>query len=141
MKIIEQETFGQPLKDSGFHVLTFAETGFAMLNLYAKEFGIEDKAIENFSVKVNNKNESGSLYPRAPISAVPRRYIRDDGSTEALAQQIAEFLQANHSRIKAKKLLFDFRAGVAPFVIKACRMALEGGLVAGVEEVVVINNQ
>lgn len=139
MKIIERNEFGAPLKGSGYHVLTFAETGFAMLNKYGKEFGLDIDTIENFSRQVNRMDESGSLYPKAPISAVPRRFIRDNEDSEILSEQIKEFLKANQDRIKANKLLFDFQAGVAPFVIDACRTALDSDLVNGIYEVVIIN--
>ena len=73
MIVIEKSNFEENLKDSGYHVLTFAETGFAMLNVYAKQFGLDKDTIEKFSQETNRKNESGSLHPKAPISAVPRR--------------------------------------------------------------------
>ncbi|RUQ35072.1 MAG: hypothetical protein EKK71_14030, partial [Candidatus Competibacteraceae bacterium] len=76
MNVIEKAEFGEPLKDSGFHVLTFAETGFAMLNIYGEQFGLDRDTIEKFSRQVNNKDESGSLFPKAPISAIPRHFIR-----------------------------------------------------------------
>jgi len=110
-----------------------------MLNIYGKQFGLDRDTIEEFSRQVNRKDESGSLYPKAPISAVPRRLIRDDNDSVALAGQIIDFLKANKQRIKASKLLFDFRAGVAPFVITACKLALESEYVDGINEVVIIN--
>ena len=142
MKVIEKAEFKEVFKDSGFHVLTFAETGFAMLNFYGEEFGLNRDTIENFANQVNRKNESGSLYPQAPISAVPRHFIRDDNNEVTLAEQIQDFLKANQNHIKAKKLLFDFRAGVAPFVVNACRIALAAlanNFANVVEEVIIIN--
>jgi len=140
MNIIEKNNFGSALKGSGFHVLTFAETGFAMLNIYGEEFDLDRETIERFSQEVNLRNESGSLHPKAPISAVPRHFIRDDNNPETLAEQIREFLKANRNQIKAKKLLIDFRAGVAQFVIKACRVALECPDANFIDEVVIINS-
>ena len=139
MNIIEKKEFNESLKESGYHVLTFAETGFAMLNIYGEQFGIDIDTIEKFSEQVNSKNESGSLHPKAPISAVPRHFIRDNDSPETLAEQIKDFLKANQNTMKAKRLLFDFRAGVAPFVVDACRMALESTFSNGIDEVVIIN--
>ncbi len=139
MNVIEKAEFGEPLKDSGFHVLTFAETGFAMLNIYGEQFGLDRDTIEKFSRQVNNKDESGSLFPKAPISAIPRHFIRDDTNSETLAQQIQDFLKANQNHINAKKLLFDFRAGVAPFVVNACKIALKSNFANGIDEVVIIN--
>lgn len=139
MNITETSDFQDPIKDSGYHVLTFAETGFAMLNGYGEEFGLDRNEIDKFSEQVNSRNESGSLHPTAPISAVPRHYIRDNDNSDTLAEQIEDFLKANQRDIKARKLLFDFRAGVAPFVVDACRKALEGRFTNGVEEVIIID--
>ena len=138
MNIIETSDFQESIKDSGHHVLTFAETGFAMLNGHGDEFGLDRDVIEAFSEQVNSRNESGSLHPKAPISAVPRHYIRDNDNSDTLAEQIEDFLKANQSSIKARKLLFDFRAGVSPFVVDACRKALEGRFTNGVDEVIII---
>ena len=110
-----------------------------MLNAYCDEFGIDRDTIEEFSDQVNHKNESGSLHPRAPVSAVPRHLIRDDTNSITLAKEIEEFLKVNESKIKSTKLLFDFRAGVAPFVVDACNMALKSPYTNDVDEVVIIH--
>ena len=139
MNIIEKSDFGRALKGSGYHVLTFAETGFAMLNIYGEEFGLDRNTIERFSQEVNRRDESGSLHPKAPISAVPRHFIRDDNNSTTLAEQIKEFLKVNRYQIKANNLLIDFRAGVAPFVLEACRIALESVDANCIGEVVIVN--
>jgi len=139
MNITEKSSFGRALKDSGYHALTFAETGFAMLNIYGEEFGLDRNTIEKFSQEVNRRDESGSLHPKAPISAVPRHFIRDDNNASALAEQIIEFLKVNESQIKSRKLLIDFRAGVAAFTLEACKIALRCNHTACIDEVVIIN--
>ena len=139
MNIVEKSNFGRALKGSGYHVLTFAETGFAMLNVYSEEFGIDRNTIERFSQEVNQKDESGSLHPKAPISAVPRHFIRDNNNSARLAVQIKEFLKANENQIKANKLLIDLRAGVAPFVLEACKIALKIPHAICINKVVIIN--
>lgn len=139
MNITEQDNFDhEGIVNSGFHVLTFAETGFAMLSVYGREFGLDDNVIQKFADSVNDRNEAGSLHPNAAVSAVPRCFIRDKNSADELARQITDFLRANQRTIKAKKILFDFRAGVAPFVIQACRMALESSFAEGIDEVLII---
>ncbi len=140
MIVIEKSNFEENLKDSGYHVLTFAETGFAMLNVYAKQFGLDKDTIEKFSQETNRKNESGSLHPKAPISAVPRRFIRDDHNSATLAEQIEDFLKTNQNHIKAKKLLIDFRSGVAPFAVDACKTALQTSYAQAIDEVVIITS-
>jgi len=110
-----------------------------MLNKYGEQFGLDRDTIKRFSLQVNRKDESGSLHPKAPISAVPRHFIRDDNNSETLADQIIDFLRANQNHINATKLLFDFRAGVDHFVVEACKIALNSPYSNGIEEAVIIN--
>jgi hypothetical protein len=125
--------------NKGYHILTFAETGFAKLNDYSEKFGLDQETTIRFSEQVNNKDEPGSLHPKAPVSAVPRRFIRDMTDAQELATQIEYFLYANQTTIKATKLLFDFRAGVAPFVVDACELTLESQYANNIDEVIIIN--
>ncbi len=138
MKITKVNEFSLEGKD-GYHIVTFAETGFAMLNSYGEHFGLDENTIEKFSCEVNERDESRSLHPKAPISAVPRRYIRDMADAAELENQIEDLLAANSTTIHATKVLFDFRAGVAPFVIEACERALCHPHAAVIEEAVIIS--
>ena len=122
-----------------YHILTFAETGFAMLNIYGNVFDVDNKTLNEFSRLSNQKDEPGSLFPVAPISIVPQRYVRDLCDVKKLKAKIVEFLKINHEVIHAKMLLFDFRAGVAPFVIQACESALKSKYTEGVEKVLIMS--
>jgi len=139
MKIIKRQDAPESAQQGEFHILTFAETGFSMLNIYGESFGIAKEDLEKFSRKANIEDKSGSLYPKAPISIVPRRYIRDLMDVEKLAEQIIEFLKVNQKTIHAKKILFDFRAGVDPFVIEACEIALQSPYANGIEDAVIVD--
>ncbi|PNG56019.1 MULTISPECIES: GIY-YIG nuclease family protein [unclassified Variovorax] len=108
-----------------FHVLTYAEEGFAPLNIYAREHGFEGATLGDFADEVNRLNEPGSLHPHAPVSAVPRSVVRDTEDPIALRDQIVAFLRANETSIHAKKLLLDFGTPrVASFVVTAIEQAL-----------------
>ncbi len=139
MNIIKTNKFEGSLIDESYHVLTFAETGFTILSIYGEQSELDSETIRKFSEQVNDTDESGSLHPKAPISAVPRRFIRDMTDAQALATQIEGFLIANQATIKATKLLFDFRAGVAPFVVDACELTLESQYANNIDEVIIIN--
>ena len=139
MRIVKRQDAPESAKQGEYHILTFAETGFAMLNIYGESFGILREDLEKFSRKANREDESGSLHPKAPISIVPRRYIRDLMDAEKLAGQIIEFLKANQKTIHAKKILFDFRAGVDSFVIEACEIALQSQYSNGIEDAIIID--
>jgi hypothetical protein len=143
MNIIETDAFDKGLVvEDDYHILTFAETGFAMLSIYGELFGLDFDTINKFSNKVNKNDELGSLHPQASISAVPRRFIRDEEDRNALSEQIEYFLKANQETIKATKLLFDFSAGgVASFVIDACRQALKSPYTNNIDEVIIINSK
>ena len=67
-----------PVRKEQFHILTFAETGFAMLNIYGRMYNVEERAIHEFAEEVNRRDEPGTLLPLAPLSAVPRKYIRGE---------------------------------------------------------------
>ena len=62
----------------GDHIVLAAEVGYSMLDLYGRgRYGISLGDINQFANKVNEFNEPGSLYPRAPISGVPSKYFRE----------------------------------------------------------------
>ena len=121
MKISRQK---QPLHDkpwTGWHVLTVAEEGFSGLSFYAESCnGISKDAVVQFAERVNRTNESGSLHPQAPVSAVPNRFFRDLSTTsdptvlDEFKRHIRDFLAANASSIRAAKLLIDFHVSADP---------------------------
>lgn len=125
---------------SEFHVLTYAEEGFAPLNLHTEGLGFDGTILRSFADAVNSRDETGSLHPRAPVSAVPRRLIRDSRDVAALAHQIESFLEVNQASIRARRILFDFRTPtVALFVLLAVEQALAGRK-SGLDEVVVLED-
>ena len=138
MNIAEVEEAPEDMCSGDYHILTFAETGFSVLSYCAEQFGIDKELVEQFSDQVNEADESGSLHPNAPISAIPRRLIRKNNDSDELARYIRDFLEVNHQRIKARILLFDFRAGLAPFVMDACKDSLKSASATGVEEVIIV---
>lgn len=93
----------------GLHILTFAEDGFSPLDIHARHFQIPRPAVCAFTVSVNRNAEVGSLFPEAPISAVPRSCVRDTNDPDALIGYLTDFLDANASLLHARCLLVDFR--------------------------------
>ncbi len=124
----------------GYHILTFAETGFAMLSIYGREFGMENSRLQDCADKANDEDRCETLHPMAPISVVPRKYIRDLDNADLLSAQIREFLAMNKARIGASRLLIDFRAGVAPFVLQGVQMALASADADVFEHVTVVGS-
>jgi hypothetical protein len=109
-------------KDSwdGWHILTVAEAGFSMLDIYGRyHYGLDIEVIKSFAERVNETDESGSLYPKAPISAIPRYFFRNLKQNEipyhisAFKRHIRDFLETNNVTVKADKLLVDFHVSSA----------------------------
>jgi hypothetical protein len=123
-----------------FHILTYAEEGFAPLNIHGEPRGISKALLVSFADEVNRKRESGSLHPRAPISAVPRVFIRNLTDSAALSAQIVDFLRANLQTIHAKRVLCDFRTPrVAPYVVSAIEDAMRSPEAEEIDEVVIMS--
>ena len=124
-----------------FHVLTYAEEGFAPLNIHTRDSTLTKDQLVQFVALVNDRNAVGSLYPCAAVSAVPRAAIRDHQDARALCRCIEEFFQANARSIRAKKVLIDFRSPNVPkFVSTAIQNAVACLDASVVEEVVVVDD-
>ena len=105
----------------GTHYLIVAEVGFSMLNIYGEQHpGLTRERIKKFADELNRRNEAGSLHPAAPISAIPRHYLRDCDAApepETLAdfkREIQGFLAANEQSIHASKLVVDLHVSPQP---------------------------
>ena len=99
-----------------------------MLTIYAEKFGMDTDRINQFADLVNERDEAGSLYPLAPVSAIPRRYLREEDNPDGLVQPLREFLNMNANAIMAGKVAFDMRLCGGPVprpVVAACRAAIE----------------
>lgn len=86
-----------------------------MLNIYGcHQNGLDSEVIRHFADNVNDRDEAGSLHPRAPISALPRRFFREHENSadptvlSDFKHQVAEFLGANRIAICAQQILVDF---------------------------------
>lgn len=122
-----------------FHVLTYAEEGFAPLNIHVKDTGVTKEHLLLFTDAVNVRDEIGTLLPMAPISAVPRNWIRGFKSIGTLCEQVASFLLANEQHVFAKKILVDFRVPQVPQpVIEAVFIAAEKYKGSVVDEICVL---
>ncbi len=104
-----------------WHILTVAEAGFSMLDIYGRsQNGLDIEVIRQFADQVNERDEAGSLHPRAPISALPRRFFREEENSlnptvlNDFKCQIAKFLSANQGTIRAQRILVDFHVSPAP---------------------------
>ena len=118
-------------KQDDWHILTVAEASFSMLSGYASEYSIDGLALREFEERINHDNQSGSFHPKAPISAIPRKYFReladspDTSVLEEFKTHILDFLTANSITIKSENLVIDFRVSPSPVPQKYITTTLE----------------
>lgn len=139
MRIIKKSQ-SEIWRDRGsYHVLTYAEEGFSPLDIHGRPMGINKDQQVAFCESVNRRFETGSLFPRAAISAVPQALIRNSQDAKALEIHIADFLKQNKQTIKATKIICDFRTPSVPdFVVVAIEAALKGPDASIIAEVVIV---
>lgn len=134
---ITQDVLSEPVE--GHHVLTYAEVGFSPLDIHSRRMAIDREQVKAFATAINDRAECGSMFPQAPISAVPRYLVREQTNPGKLVASIGDFLKANHSAIKAKVLIFDFRTPSVPsFVIAALKEAIQKHGSCGLQEVLIL---
>ena len=125
----------------GLHVLTFAEEGFAPLNIHGRRFGISRDILSAFSSRVNQRDEVGTLWPQAPISAVPQSCIRDTTDPTALLSHLREFIPAIPDDMKTTTLVLDFSTPrLPPHVEYTISKLHTDALFIGIAQIVVICN-
>jgi hypothetical protein len=129
--------FSTPSRD--FHILTYAEIGFAPLSIHGERMGMSRDVLAAFAEKVNRLGDAGSLHPVAALSAVPRPFIRDFTDHVALAEQIKDFLRANAETIHARRIFCDFRTPrVSPHVVRAFEQAIESSWTDRIKDIVIV---
>lgn len=125
----------------GVHVLTFAEQGFAPLDIHGRRLGVDRATRVAFADAVNRADQVGSLHPQAPISAVPRSCIRDAIVSGPLLGHLQVFIASNADHIQASRLLLDFSTPRLPHHAEEAIVKVFGGHVSPrIEEVIVIRN-
>ena len=139
MRILKKADFEIWPTRGDYHVLTYAEEGFSPLDIHGGPMGITKDQQVAFCDRLNESFETGTLFPQAAISAVPRALIREGRDTNALVKHIADFLKTNVQTIKATKILCDFRTpSVATFVVAAIEAAMKLPDASIIEEVVIV---
>lgn len=119
--------------------MTYAEEGFAPLNIHAEGTGVEKEELVAFADEVNCRNETGSLFRRAAISALQRAMLRGIPNKKELCDHIAGLLEASQTSIRASKILFDFSAPHAsPFIVAAVEVTLAEADCPNLDEVVIV---
>jgi hypothetical protein len=132
-----------------WHKLVVAEDGFSVLTAHAQQHGLDPETVVRFAAEVNERNEPSSLHPKAPISAMPRRYFREISAGEAagvlveFCRDIESFIAANRHGIHARRVLVDFHvspASIFPEYLSAVSEVFSAmGAKAGIEDLVILS--
>ena len=149
MPVTKSNEVGNVENWRGWHILTVAESGFSMLMGYACDglYSLDRTVVSNFAEQVNRQNVSGSLHPKASISALPNRYFRDipdqdiPSHIEDFKNELNSFIDANRSRIKAKNIMIDFHVSqedISPYYLDATTQVFNNAINNGVFEQVVV---
>ncbi len=136
------KTHSDPIDYSGdIHILTFAEQGFAPLDIHGRRLGVSRDVLSALADAVNQADDVGSLYPQAPLSAVPQACIRDTADPAPLLRHLREFLSANSDLVKSACLVLDFSTPRLPPHADAAISRLSSSLKAlEIRDVIVIRN-
>lgn len=110
----------EDLNNGKIHMVFVAANGLTFFNVFAVvnplariEKGISSEQASILCNLVNEKNETGTLYPKLNISILPlsRYENRDDWDNEDIMRKnIKDAFKANSLNIKSKELIFAFEA-------------------------------
>lgn len=149
MKITRQQQDTSTQRWADWHILTVAEDGFSMLDIYGRQRGVDRNVIRSFADSINERDEPGSLHPQTSISALPRRFFREQSSSidstviADFKRHIVDFIEANRSAILASKILVDFHVSPKHVPARYLEAAEEVFRVSGqggpIDEVVIFN--
>lgn len=125
-----------------FHVLTYAEEGFSPLNMHTKELHVPKESLMEFANRVNTSHSLQTLFPTAPLTAIPRSLVRQSQDIFELASSIEAFLEMNAETFHASKVLIDLRTpNIHPNVYGALDTLLHKDVCHSLDELVVIDDQ
>ena len=71
-----QKIWNEELKRGECHIVTFAEVGLSFFKAYCEHFMSWDE-IKHYADLINRSNETGTLFPKANITALPRHFFRE----------------------------------------------------------------
>jgi len=121
MKIYRKEQDNDFEQWRDWHVLTIAKARLAALELYARGMhGVDLETIKSFSEQINQNDEVGTLYPKAPVSAIPFRHISYTEEYDManylddFRRHIKDFIEINRTKIHARRILVDFHRDAGP---------------------------
>ncbi len=109
-----QQTWDEELKRGECHIVTFAEFGLSFFKAYCAHFMPWDE-IKHYVDLINSSNETGTLFPKANITALPRHFFREPitNSTPGYSEDdlktcIRDAFIAERDHIKSRLMILEF---------------------------------
>lgn len=105
-----QTDYTPALKSGAVHVVAFAEEGFSFFKAYAEfalGFSIEEGVA--FCKRINDADETGTLWPRGNLTALPKRYFRNPSfDRNGFRRCLRDAFVANRDHCKSDHMIFQF---------------------------------
>lgn len=98
------------LLDGSIHVVAFAEEGMSFFMGYCQfALGFSLQQGVRFCNRINGDDETGTLWPRGNLTAMPKRFFRDENWDEdGFRRCLREAFVANRDHCKSNHLVFQF---------------------------------
>lgn len=112
--IVPTEPYFEDLKAGKIHVVAFAEEGFSAFKA-SLEFAFNIPPLEGEALckPINQLDETGTIWPKGNLTALPRRYFRTWVQDPApLRRCLRDAFIANRDHCKCAVMIFDFTCGV-----------------------------
>lgn len=104
----------EDVKSGKIHIVCMAQNGYTHLNVYAElEYKLPKKLVNQCVENVNSKKETGTLYPEANITILPKSEIKTDWNkkpntlnAKELENCIGDVFKANQEYLKSEVIYF-----------------------------------
>lgn len=95
------------------HLVCIAQTGLTCCSLYAEHIGgVSHTELEQMVARVNKLNETGTFWPRLPLTIIPEidsfsPYHREDSHDDLIRTYFVDVVTANQNHIKSTDIALD----------------------------------
>ncbi len=114
---IDDNLIIQNLRDHKVHVVGFAEAGLSVFrSLLEFAFDYSTNDAENICNRINNSDETGTIYPKGYLTGIPVRFFRaplGDDNIHQFIKCLRDSFIANRDYCKCEHMVFDYRCGIS----------------------------
>ncbi len=106
----EEVDYIRPLEEGSVHVVAFAEEGFSFFKAYCEfALGFPIQQAVAFCNRINDDDETGTLFPHGKLTAMPKRFFRDEHWDEdGFRRCLRDAFIVNRDHCKSPHLVFQF---------------------------------